>query len=486
MYINKVAVRTITILFAIFQLSYYFLIASPTIVKAETPFSTAYTTLTNSRFSYKAALSAAIAANVPYATIATSGQSDNNTGNLFDGDVICINGYSGGSANGCVGNTTYTINSVPDSSHFGFTPSNGSNTASISDFIVATQAARITVTFTPTTTVPSGGFVKVIMPSATSNYANGIPDSTGFDAGLLTTGNINSYTTTSFTKSATTLTYSSSTQIITMTLGAGGIVSGTSYTITIGDVSDTRYRFVNPSPSGTSHTRGVADSYSVILQSEDSSNVVQDKNTMKIAPIDGVEVSANVEMTISYTINDASNGYSGNVGNAVDVTQCRPSSTWTTTSASTATAVPFGSISGLDTQFYQVAQTHYIVTNAEAGFDLTVVADGPMYKDGGGVTSIPHTTCAASPCTDTSPAAWTDYAGYNGLGYTLGNITGTEAAFTYSNGYKPFSTTARTVMSKASKSSGSRIASCYRLSVDTAQDTGYYWNKLTYVATPKF
>lgn len=485
MYINKGIVRTITILFIFFQLSYYFLLASPTIVKAETPFTTAYTTLSTSRFSYKAALSVAIAANVPYATIATSGQSDNNTGNLFDNDTICINGYSGGSANGCVASTTYTINSIPDSSHFGFTPSNGANTASIGDFIVATQAARITVTFTPTTTVPSGGFVKVVIPAATSNYANGIPDSTGFDTGLLTTGNINTYTTTSFTKTATTMTYSSGIQTITMTLGTGGIVSGTSYTITIGDVSDTHYRFVNPSPSGTSHTRGVADSYSVVLQSEDSVNIVQDKNTMKIAPIDGVLVSANVEMTITYTINDASNGYSGNVGSAVNVSQCS-ATTFTTTSASTATAVPFGSISGLDTQFYQVGQTHYVVTNAEAGFDLTVVADGPMYKDGGGVTSIPHTTCAASPCTDTSPAAWTDYAGYNGLGYTLGNITGTEAAFTYTNGYKPFSTTARTIMSKATKSSGSRIASCYRLSVDTAQDTGYYYNKLTYVATPKF
>ena len=65
-------------------------------------------------------------------------------------------------------------------------------------------------------------------------------------------------------------------------------------------------------------------------------------------------------------------------------------------------------------------------------------------------------------------------------------MDGADAAFVYTSGYKPFSTSAITIMSKAGKTSSSQIATCYQLSVDSTQDTGYYKDKLTYIATPKF
>lgn len=443
---------------------------------AATPFTSAYVTMSNSRLSYKAQVNAAISSST-LATIKNSGSLDTDTKNLFPEDDVCFNGSAG---NGCIGNAVHNVTSILDDTNFIFETAVSTGGG---DYIVASQTARLTVTFTPATSVPSGGYIRVKIPAATSDHSNGIPDTTGFDAASLTTSNINTYITpTGFTKSATTLSTSAGYHTILMTLSSA-LNSGTEYSFIIGDSSDTTKRFINPSADMSSHTRGDAETFGIVLQTENSSSLVLDQVTSRVAPIDGVFVSATVEQTITYTINDANNGYSGDIAVSTDVTQCRASGSWTTTTASTATTVPFGSIVTPDS-FYQVAQTHYVVTNAEDGFALTVVADGEMSKDGAGITTIPHTACDSS-CTDTSPAAWTN-ASNNGLGYTLGNITGSEASFTYSNGYKPFSTTARTIMSKATKSSGSRIAMCYRLSVDAVQDTGYYYNKLTYVATPKF
>lgn len=453
-----------------------YLFSSPRSVSAAIPFTSAYATMSNSRLSYKAQVNAAIS-NSTQAVVKSTGSLDTETKNLFPNDTICFNGSS---SNGCIG-ATRTVSSIADDTNFLFS---SAVTTGGGDYIVASQTARLTVTFTPATAVASGGFIRVKIPAATSDHTNSIPDTTGFDANKLTTGNINSYITpTSFTKSATTLTTAANYHTILMTLSSA-LSAGSEYSFIIGDASDTTFRFINPSSDMSTHTRGNAVTYGIVVQTETSTSLVLDQLTLKVAPIDGVFVSANVEQYITYTINDASNGYSGDIPITTDVTQCRGSGSWTTTTASTATTVPFGSISSMDA-FYKVAQSHYILTNAEAGFSLTVVADGTMSKDGGGVTTIPHTTCDAGTCTDTSPGAWIT-ATNNGLGYTLGNITGTEASFTYSSGYKPFSTTAREIMSKASKTSGSRIAVCYQLSVDPTQDTGYYFNKLTYVATPKF
>lgn len=475
--------RSILSIFSIFvffsvQLSYLF---TPTVTYAATPFTTAYVTMSNSRLSYKAQVNAAISGSTQ-ATVKNSGSLDTDTQNLFPGDSVCFNGASG---NGCIG-VPRTVNSIIDNTNFVF---NSAVTTGGGDYIVSTQTARLTFSFKPATSVASGGYIRVKIPSATSNHSNGIPDIDGFDANALTNANINTYITpTGFTKTGSTLSNSAGYHEIVMTLSSA-LNAGTDYSFVIGDASNAIYRFINPSANMSTHTRGNADIYGILIQTETAGNLVLDQANVKVAPIDGVFVSATVEQTLTYTINDSGNGYGGNIASSTDVTQCRASGSWNTTSASTATAVPFGSIMTPDS-FYRVAQTHYVVTNASSGFSLTVVASsgaagGQMSKDGAASPTIPHTTCDAG-CSDISFGAWNTATGHYGLGYTLGNITGSEASFNHSQGYKPFSTTAREIMSKNTKTSGSRIAVCYQLSVDPMQDTGYYYNKLTYVATPRF
>ncbi|MFA6005808.1 MAG: hypothetical protein WC775_04980 [Patescibacteria group bacterium] len=452
--------------------------------QAAVPFTQAYSTLTNSRFSFKGSLASGISTGNAVATIAGSGFSDNNTQNLFNGDVICLNGNTG---KGCIGGTTFTVNNVLNATSLAFTPTL-TGSAMAGDSVVSTQSGQMTISFRPTTNIASGSKVILLIPatSVAAHHNDGIPDSSGFDSAELPADLLAGtcaanvcFSPSGFTVSAVALAAAITNHTITITTSAA-LNNSTTYSFTLGHASNAKLRFLNPSPAGTTHTRGVSDTYSFNLTTKDSGETITyDETNMKVAPIDGVFVSANVELSISYSINDGSNGYSGNINSAVTITQCP--GTWTTTSATTATAVPFGSILNFDS-FYRAAQSHYVVTNATNGFDLTVKYDNPLTS---GANQIADGGCDTSPsCTTTSQQAWSTST-FNGFGYTLGNITGSEAAWT-GDTYRIFGSTPVTIMSKATPSTGSRIAMCYQLSVDATQPNGLYYNKLTYVATPKF
>ncbi len=460
---------------------------------AAIPFTDAYTTLSNARFSFRAQLSAAHSSGTTLITIATAGSAslDEDVYNLFPGDTVC---FTSTALAGCQGQTTSTVNNAIANNTIGLSDPGITGNLLATDQMTATQSGALTVTFTPASDVASGGKVVLTIPSASSAFADGFPDATGFDRGRLPTGANglqagtgcsvadSCYSDTGFTASDVTLTQSGTNHIVTITL-SGALNAGTSYSFRLGTVSagDATLRFLNPLPSGSSHTRGLADTYSVELKSQNAGQTVTyDDTIMKVAPQDGVFVSAMVEESITYQINDSGNNAGGNIGVA-GANSCAGG--FTTTVATTPYSVPFGSILNFDT-FYKAAQSHYIVTNAPAGYSLTVLSDGPLSTLDGG-TTIANGTCDGAPaCTTSAQQAWAT-PGNNGFAYTLGNEDGTDAAFT--SNFRLFDdTTARTIMSNPAPTSGSRADICYQLSVDTTQTANYYFNKLYYVATPMF
>lgn len=474
--------RSAGVLFLVFLLLIFIASLTAQSAHAAVPFTQAYNTLTNSRFSFKGSLNTAIAAGGAIATITGSGFSDNDIDNLFNGDVICLNGNTGA---GCIDQSTFTVNNRLSNTSFAFTPTL-TGSAMAGDSVVSTQSGQMTITFRPTTNLASGSRIILSVPSASSGYNNGIPDSTGFDSAELpadllagTCAANACFSASGFTVSAVAFTAGAATHTVNITTSAA-LNNTTTYSFTLGHASNAKLRFLNPSPSGTSHVAGVADVYSFTLASWDNGQTVNyDSTNMKVAPIDGVFVSANVELSISYSINDSGNGYGGNIGSSTNVTQCN-GGTFTTSVATTATTVPFGSILNFDT-FYRAAQSHYVVTNATNGYTVTVKYDTPLTS---GANQIADGTCDGA-CTTTSEAAWAT-ATNNGFGYTLGNITGTEAAWTPGTSFRIFGTSPVSIMTKASQTSGARVATCYQLSVDATQPNGLYYNKLTYVATPRF
>ncbi len=436
----------------------------------------AYTTLTNSRFSYYGSVNTAVSDGGTAIIIKSSGEPDNNTGNLFNGDTLCFNNPA---AAGCANQTTYTTSNVVDNTHFSVS-SGITGGLSPGDRVVASQSARMAITFQPTT-VALLDHLRIYVPAASSNSGNGMPDSGKFDANTLDT-NIASAGVVSLACSAScaggeTLSspaYSTTTiagqtyHMITATVGGTWSASRT-YTVTLGHATTVEDRFINPAPSGTSHTRGVGDKLVITAQTEDSSNNIIEKADTGVTPNDGVFVSAYVPISVTWTIGsvDASQSVCGT----------------TTTVATTATTVPFNTIFASDT-FFDAAHLHTITTNAPGGYVLQVKSDGDPKKNGS-TPAIPEneTNDCDGACSTTATAAWST-ANNNGFGYTL---SGTNASFQYTSGYRIFDSTGfQTIGSYASTISSDTIYTCYRLSVDGTQTAGLYWNKITYHAYPKF
>jgi len=344
---------------------------------------------------------------------------------------------------------------------------------------IISQSGQIIVTFKPTTNLATLDKLVLKITAAASNYNDDTPDSNGFDSAQLPgdllsgTGCLANACLSSDDISILAANLSSTAGIhtITITLNAG-ISNSMTYTFTLGHASNPIYRFLNPSST-------ISTTYPIRLYSQNAAQtVIYDDTIMKVNPVNGVLVSADVELALSYSISA--------IGTATTVPSCG-NANFVTTSASTATTIPFGFIYNPDTQFYNVAQTHTVTTNVANGYVLTVKYNHPLKLKAGGAT-IPNTICGNTQCTTSAPKTWTDYAGYNGFGYSVGNVSGADRAadFTADELYKPFSASAVIVATKSSPASASQIATCYRLSVDAAQQTGYYSDVLTYVATPKF
>ncbi|MFZ2206988.1 MAG: hypothetical protein WAV29_06035, partial [Microgenomates group bacterium] len=189
---KKIAYKIVSVGLIIFQLGYIFLAYSPKPVSAAGPFQQAFVTLGNSRYSFLGAVSTSVAAGSSTLTILSSGYPDNNVGNLFPEDVLCFNGAPGVGA-GCknsmdssVSYGNYSITNNPNVANqvVFFSPAM-TGTVNAGDYVVSTQSGVLTASFRPTTPLASGDKVVLIIPAATANYADGIPDSAGFDSAKL-------------------------------------------------------------------------------------------------------------------------------------------------------------------------------------------------------------------------------------------------------------------------------------------------------------
>lgn len=435
-------------------------------------------TLSNSRLSYHAKVSGTHASGETRITIGTDGP-DPDTDHLFPGDTILI---------GPGGNATKTVSSVIDSTHFTISAALGAGLIE-DDPVIATQSAIHTVTFTTASSV-TNGLIRVKITSATSDNNNSLPDQTGFDFNSLTGSNV------TCPGDSGSLDFVSPTASPSGTNGcpsgyscfecrfSGPLPSSTAYTVTIGDATT---KLINPSPSST-HTQGTADRYTTIIEVKTDSDEAVDSITTKIALIESVLISATVDSTLTFTV----------AGQESAETHCGQ----TTDVATTVSTVPFGTIAA--STFYDGAQTLTVSTNADSGYAVTIEEDDQMSKDGG-TTEIPDTGADDNTATHLVKANWitntaTNSAAY-GLGYSLANVSGTDAAFTY-NQWQDFlakqlpctsaaatcgtQDSAQTIMSNSDPVSSNQIDVCFRIDIAGTQGAGYYYNKVMYIATPIF
>jgi hypothetical protein len=489
---KNIIAKLIIFFFVFFQASYIFLVKLPSPVGSAN-FTNISDTLSNSRLSYRAGVASG-AANGSVITIDSSGNADNNTNHLFPKDTVC---FAGPNLDGCYQQSTYTVANIVNSTTFNISPPLGSNALGANDYVIATQSAIHTITFTLASAVPSNGDILITIPAVdiAGKTNDGFPDTNtsiatnGFDLNGLGTSNItvsSSGCNNNWTVAAVTPGTASTDHTIRIDRNTDSCAAGSTITVTIGDNNK---KLINPAPILSGHTQGVADIYTINVKTRDGGDNTLDESNVKVAVIEGVLVSATVQETLTVTVAGVSSGTSA-CGQTTDVT-------------TTATSVPWGTIANFGT-FLHAAQTVTVSTNAVSGYTVKIAENDQMGRNGitcPGATAgeaqncIQDTTCGPTACSETTSQDWTSTS-YYGMGYSLANISGTDAAFTYNESGRTFSAkqfadleaseTQQTIMSKSTPAASSQAYVCYRLNVSATQPAGYYFNRIAYTATATF
>ncbi|OGK45986.1 hypothetical protein A3B46_00990 [Candidatus Roizmanbacteria bacterium RIFCSPLOWO2_01_FULL_39_19] len=459
-------------------------------------------TLSNSRLSYRASIGSSGGTSGSSTVTIDTGDADQNTNHLFPRDVLC---FSGSGLNGCQAQTTYTVANISSTTVFNLTTALSGGLMT-NDFAIATQSAVHTIVFTTTSAVPTNGDILITIPAIqTSGKTNdGMPDTAattannGFDLNSLAAGDVsvsssgcdNNWNTTETITAAT----GANDHTIRIDRATNSCAAGSTITVTVGTAGSTNAgKLINPAPINSGHTQGAADTYQINVKTRDGSDVTLDNGELVVAPVEAVLVSATVDEILNLTVAGVSSSTS-TCGQTTDVT-------------TTAYSVPWGTIASIAT-FYEAAQQLTVSTNADDGYSVTVEENDQMNKETDACDSptsgtadytdscIQDTTCGASVCSESTSADWTDASTYFGLGYSLANVDGTDAGFTYNESSRTFSSkqvadqenseTKATIMTNAGPVSSKDIYVCYRISVSALQPAGYYQNVVKYTATATF
>jgi len=454
-------------------------------------------TLSSSQLSFFARLAVGNSATDTLLKIAISGNPTNTTNNLFVGDTVGI-GVSG--ANGRL--VPYIVGDIGNTAQFQITTGVGQSNAFTTAAVIATQSAIHTITFTPKTNITNGAWQFLIKATSRDgeDENDGIPDQQGFDLGQdvgstsigpgtrLKTADVTCPFGATASVGTTVVVSANSYHIVNCKLGAG-ITNPVDVeaTLTIGRALSTGSQLINPAPA-LSHTEGKADStadtYTFYIRHLDAGDIVVDADTAagKIAVVESVRVTATVDPTLSFIIDNTNVGSGATIcGNTLGAPA----------TATTATSVAFGSLSlGA---FNDLAPRLSCVTNADGGYIVTVYEIDPMTSINTGIT-IPDTDCDGA-CNTVTAAEWTTDTTNSGWGYSLQNINVGTSLFNYNNGGATFAgkafadgaANAKQIMKNTSTpTTTERAYLCYRLTASTLQKAGSYENQLIYTATTTF
>lgn len=465
-------------------------------------FTSASATLSNSRFSYKAGVASGTTA-TSTVTIDASGNADNSTNHLFPKDNVC---FAGSEETGCLGNTNYNVANIVSSTVFN-TATALTTTLEATAYAVATQSGSLTLAFTTVNVVPVGGDILITIPAVntTGRTNDGIPDTAatvaanGFDIGTIATGDITvtGCTDNNWTVASVTAGDATTDHTILITRATTSCAASTAMTVTI----DSSPGLINPAPI-TTHTQGQADSYQINIKSRDTGDNTLDNSDVAVAPVEGVLISATVDEVLSLTVA----GITADSGAYCGVTRTASSPD------TTATSVPWGTLSpGYSAATNNTNHQLTVSTNATAGYYLYAEENDQMGKDGVACTGatageaddcIKDTVCGAVECTHQTYKDWgADPSSYPGLGYSLQNVTGTDAIFDWDGAgadtfnAKQFadieasesrSASTAHLMTNAGPVDSSSAYVCYRIDITATQPAGYYFNKVKYTAVATF
>lgn len=384
----------------------------------------------------------------------------------------------------------------------------GQSNSFVGAAVIATRSAIHTISWTPQTNL-SGGFWQFLI-KATSNVGetinDGIPDQGGFDLGQDVGGTTVGLgtrlkqadvfcpnfatgvgSTTAYSIGTTALN-GSTYHLITCALGAGNTNAiGVGYTATIGRPLTSGSQLINPTANQSGHIVGAAETYTFYVRHLNSSSVLDDADTMqgKIAVVEAVRVTATVDPTLTFTIDNT------NIGTTACGVALKDGNANTT-----AASVPFGSLA-LGT-FNNLAQRLSVTTNGTS-YVVTVYENMTMRNISTGTTILDTNCDAGYACTTSTYNNWMTDTTESGFGYSIQNTASVGTTiFNYNMGVggslvaKPFGAGAANSKSIFSHAIGTQITQtetayvCYRLVAGITQEAGNYENEVIYTATATF
>ena len=449
-------------------------------------------TLSNPRLSFHGLANAEITSGDVIGVVKGSGAGgDWDTKNLFPLDSLII-----------TGNAAILIASVSSNLNTFMLKSALVTTAAADSNMTVAQGGTLKVQIFTAADIPALGSIKVSIPSSLTGPTDGIPlaesslVSSGFDSNGMT--NANTACPGGFSLGTFTAGSGGTPHTFTCNNGAAAILAGTPLTITIGDNTKP---LINPAPISTGHTRGVADIYSIAAETYTSTNgsgTLLAGGRMKVAPVEGVLVTASVDETLSFTVAGLSAGtYCGAASNV----------------ATTATSVPWGTLNSTYSEgSNNAAQLLTVSTNASSGYAVYAEENDQMGREGNVCTGLTPSgepyTYSGSLCirdynkgsaTHTTSSDWTATPGTDyGFGYSLESVQG-SVRFNYGGGAawnaKHFAdqeggndkyATNADLMYASSPAEADSARVCYRIHIPGVQPAGYYYNKLKFTAVAKF
>ncbi len=259
-------------------------------------------------------------------------------------------------------------------------------------------------------------------------------------------------------------------QTLTFTSGTGTIAPNATVTIEVGynATADVAGNAQVTNPLGNSSyeftmTAGTADS-----------------GQTRVAIIDNVLVTANIDTTLTFTVSGTTTGA---------IVNGSPTTTSTTT---TSTALPFGTLASNVSK--TLGQDLTVATNARNGYFVTVYQDSNLLSSTGadidGFIDGAYTNSPTAWVAPTNNIADENTWGHWGL-TTTDTAIGTGAEFG-SNQWVSASTTPRAIMGHGGPADGTtagigRATIGYQAQITALQEAGDdYSTTLTYIATPTF
>lgn len=442
-------------------------------------------TLSNSRLSFKARLAAGNTAGSSIITIETTGNATHtsaSTAQIRIDDAVTI------------GSNGYTVLDTNPAGTFRTTAALQAGDETAGNTAYTAQETDLVVRFETATAIADGSF-RLLVPAASADANDGIPDPGFFDYNTAPTvqcpGNTTGYTFGSPTAAASDETINGQDyHVFTCPYtGAGGV--GTDFTSgTLFTVSD----LVNPAPR-VGHNDGEANSHTLLIQHLDTSDNVQDSTAVAVGVIEAVKITATVDPTIAFSID----------GVAASTSKCGVN----TDVETSALEVPFGTLDL--SNFVNAAQELTVSTNGIDGYVVTAIASDQLGLDGqsclgdniadiecirdsrGDNTAMTHTTVDEWNTTAVKGFGYSLAIGGGAFGTpatpfeydsTTGACTGTFCARQFAdaeNAQDP-----QQVMSHTSVADAHQVDVCYRIIPAVTNAAGEYQNSVTYTATATF